>query len=60
VDGDYLGIDQGAIVLMIENYRSDFVWNVMRRNPYLRKGLERAGFGGGWLGTEDAAAPVPH
>jgi len=25
------------------------VWNVMRRNPYLRHGLDRAGFTGGWL-----------
>ncbi|GLQ93317.1 glucoamylase family protein [Dyella acidisoli] len=44
-----IGIDQGPIVLMIENWRSDFVWNVMRRNPYIRKGLQRAGFSGGWL-----------
>ena len=45
-----LGIDQGPIVLMIENWRSDFVWKVMKKNPYVRKGLERAGFTGGWLG----------
>jgi hypothetical protein len=44
-----IGIDQGPIVLMIENWRSGFVWKVMRRNPYVRKGLERAGFSGGWL-----------
>ncbi len=44
-----LGIDQGPIVLMIENWRSDFVWKVMRRNPYIRKGLQQAGFTGGWL-----------
>lgn len=49
VDTMYLGIDQGPIVTMLENYRSDFVWKVMRRNPYIRKGLERAGFTGGWL-----------
>lgn len=49
VDTLYLGIDQGPIVAMIENYRSDFVWKVMRRNPYLREGLKRAGFSGGWL-----------
>lgn len=48
-DGDYLGIDQGPIVTMIENYRSGLVWRVMRRNPYIRRGLERAGFTGGWL-----------
>ncbi len=51
VDGDYIGIDQGPIVLMIENHRSEFVWNVMRRNPHIRRGLERAGFSGGWLGA---------
>jgi hypothetical protein len=44
-----IGIDQGPIELMIENWRSDFVWRVMRKNPYIRKGLERAGFTGGWL-----------
>ena len=49
VDSVQLGIDQGPIVLMIENWRSDFVWRVMRRNPYIRKGLQRAGFTGGWL-----------
>jgi len=48
-DDQYLGIDQGPILLMIENYRSGFVWSVMRRNPYIRRGLERAGFTGGWL-----------
>ena len=49
VDDVSLGIDQGPIVLMIENWRSDFIWKVMRKNPYIRKGLARAGFTGGWL-----------
>jgi len=49
VDQDYVGIDQGPILAMIENYRSDLVWRVMRNEPYLRQGLERAGFSGGWL-----------
>ena len=49
VDSVQLGIDQGPIVLMIENWRSGFVWDVMKKNPYIRKGLERAGFTGGWL-----------
>jgi hypothetical protein len=49
VDGDYLGIDQGAIFTMIENYRSDMIWRVMHTNPYVRSGLQRAGFSGGWL-----------
>lgn len=49
VASDYIGIDQGPILTMIANYRNGFVWKVMRRNPYIRKGLERAGFTGGWL-----------
>ena len=49
VDQDYVGIDQGPILAMIENYRSGLVWRVMRSSPYLRQGLERAGFSGGWL-----------
>jgi Uncharacterized protein conserved in bacteria len=44
VDKDYLGIDQGPIVLMIENYRSGFLWDLMKRNPYIVQGLKRAGF----------------
>ena len=49
VDDDYLGIDQGPIVAMIENARSGLVWATMRRNPHIRRGLIRAGFEGGWL-----------
>ncbi len=46
---DHLGIDQGPIVAMLENYRSELVWKTMRSNPYVRAGLRRAGFMGGWL-----------
>jgi hypothetical protein len=49
VDGDYLGIDQGPIVAMIENHRSGLVWRLMRENRYIVRGLCRAGFRGGWL-----------
>jgi len=49
VGKDYIGIDQGPIIGMLENYRSGLVWRVMRGNPYIRTGLERAGFTGGWL-----------
>jgi hypothetical protein len=48
-DVDYLGIDQGPILAMVENYRTDFVWRVMRTNPHIIRGLQRAGFAGGWL-----------
>ena len=33
VASDYIGIDQGPILAMIANYRNEFVWNVMKRNP---------------------------
>jgi hypothetical protein len=46
---DYLGIDQGPILLQAANYRDDFVWRYMRRVPAIRRGLLRAGFTGGWL-----------
>ncbi|MFC6841550.1 glucoamylase family protein [Xanthomonas theicola] len=59
VAGDYIGIDQGAIVTMIANYRNEFVWNVMKKNKYLRTGLERAGFNGGWLTPEGERQPLP-
>jgi hypothetical protein len=48
-DTDYLGIDQGPIVAMIENHRSGLIWRTMRRNPHIVRGLRRAGFQGGWL-----------
>jgi hypothetical protein len=46
---DHVGINQGPIVLMLENCRTGFVWSLMRRSPHLVEGLRRAGFGGGWL-----------
>ena len=48
---DYLGIDQGPIILQAANYRDDFVWRHMRRVPAIRRGLQRAGFTGGWLSS---------
>lgn len=51
VGGDYLGLDQGPILLQAANYRDDFVWRYMRRVPAIRRGLTRAGFTGGWLAS---------
>ena len=56
VASDYIGIDQGPILAMITNYRNEFVWNVMKKNPYIREGLRKAGFQGGWLEAEDGEA----
>ena len=43
------GLNEGPILMMIENYQSELLWNIFRRCPYIVKGLQRAGFRGGWL-----------
>lgn len=45
----HYGIDQGPVILMIENYRSGLIWNLTRRYGPIVEGLRRAGFRGGWL-----------
>ena len=42
----HFGLNQGPIVLMIENYRSGLLWRLMRSCPYIVNGLRRAGFTG--------------
>ncbi|HWC65646.1 MAG TPA: glucoamylase family protein, partial [Thermoanaerobaculia bacterium] len=43
------GLNDGPIVLMIENYRTGFLWKLMRRCEPIVRGLKRAGFRNGWL-----------
>ena len=43
-DTDHIGIDQGPIVLMIENYLNGRVWERMMKNADLLRGLQLAGF----------------
>ena len=50
VSKGYFGLDQGPIIMMIENYRTGLIWRLMRRSPHIINGLRRAGFRGGWLG----------
>ena len=45
----YYAIDQGPVVLMIENHRTGLIWKLMRECPYIVTGLRAAGFDGGWL-----------
>jgi hypothetical protein len=45
----WYGLDQGLLVLMIENYRSGLIWEIVQHCGYVRDGLKRAGFEGGWL-----------
>ena len=45
----HFGIDQLPIVLMIENYQTNLIWQLMRHCPYIVNGLRAADFTGGWL-----------
>ena len=43
------GLNEGPILMMIENFHTELIWKTVRRCPYIVKGLQRAGFRGGWL-----------
>jgi len=45
----HFALDQGPVILMIENYQSGLIWRLMRTCPCVVAGLRRAGFSGGWL-----------
>jgi len=40
----YLAIDQGPIVVMIENYRTKLLWNLFMSSPEVTEGLKKLGF----------------
>ncbi|MDD4969067.1 MAG: glucoamylase family protein [Paludibacter sp.] len=40
----YLAIDQGPIVVMIENYRTGLLWNLFMQNANVQAGLTKLGF----------------
>lgn len=43
-DNDHIGIDQGPIVIMIENFRTGLVWNYFMRDTLIQNGLNKLGF----------------
>jgi hypothetical protein len=45
----YLAIDEGPIVVMIENYRSGLLWNLFMSCPEIKNGLKKLGFESPWL-----------
>jgi hypothetical protein len=50
-----LGLNEGPMMIMIENYLSEMIWDLTKKSEPIRNGLRRAGFSGGWLGGEPAA-----
>ena len=49
ISKDHFALDQGPVILMIENYQSGLIWRLMRSCSPVVMGLRRAGFSGGWL-----------
>jgi len=49
ISAGHYGLDQGIVIMMIENHRSQLIWRLMRDCPYIRDGLHAAGFRGGWI-----------
>jgi len=43
-DPDYLGLDEGPIVIMIENYKTGLIWKYSMKDPLIKKGLEKLDF----------------
>lgn len=43
-DKDVLAIDQGAMMLMMENYRSGLIWNLFMDQDWVKRAMDRAGF----------------
>lgn len=44
VNDDYIGIDQGPMLIMIENFRTGLVWNYVMQDTVIQKGLTRLGY----------------
>lgn len=40
----YLGLDQGPILIAIENYRTGLIWKLFMKNSHIQKGLQAADF----------------
>jgi hypothetical protein len=45
----YYGLDQGPVVIMLENFATGMIWKLVRGCHPIAEGLRRAGFTGGWL-----------
>ncbi|MEI6059475.1 MAG: glucoamylase family protein [Bacteroidota bacterium] len=44
IDNDFIGIDEGPMLIMIENYRTGMIWNYVMKDPVIQKGLNKLGY----------------
>lgn len=49
IANSYLAIDQGPIVVMIENYRTGLLWKLFMQDADIQKGLKKLGFSSPWI-----------
>jgi hypothetical protein len=54
----HIAIDQGPIIVMIENHRSGLLWRLFMSSPEVRSGLRRLGFTSPWLAATAAGPRV--
>jgi hypothetical protein len=43
-DTDFLGLDEGPMIIMIENFRTGLIWNYEMKDPIIQNGLKTLGF----------------
>lgn len=44
VGHDFIGLDQGPMLMMIENFRTGMIWDYMMKDPIIQRGLENLNF----------------
>ncbi len=44
VNNDFIGIDQGPMLMMIENFRTGLIWDFVMKDPIIQNGLEKLGY----------------
>lgn len=54
VADSYLAIDQGPILVMLQNHRTELLWNMFMKNPEIKPALDAIGFVQDLTATSDA------
>lgn len=54
----HYALNQGPAMVMIENFRTGLLWELMKDNQYILRGLRKAGFSGGWLNRKSENIPA--
>ncbi|MFN2394198.1 MAG: glucoamylase family protein [Bacteroidales bacterium] len=44
VNDDFIGVAQGPMLIMIENFRTGLIWNYVMKDPVIQDGLRKLGY----------------